>query len=353
MERPSTPNDDNDQLFTDALEEHSTLHLSSLTKSNQSYTSTSQDAGTKSPPRNHREDEDARVKTRFMEQKKGKTRMGDADEPTANSGPGTEIASSKSSQDTIEDVLMSSEEEAPYPLITSIQDPQQRIDPEHFHLYNLALSNLWSIRELHHRIAPKPPIFVYCSLMLPWVLATLLDRPVQDTIAKMTPALLTGFKRVTIKFANLPTLVPNTRIMSSDTPLQGFLIGSVQAPELEKIEDYINLADHTQDVVEVEVQVKHGQRQIVGAYVYTWTGALKALEDKGWDPVGYLEKGFTKESSPVQSSTPASSMSASKKQRSIEDSLQEAMEESTILSSRAFLPPREVVGLRVGSRKKL
>lgn len=176
------------------------------------------------------------------------------------------------------------------------------MNPEFVHIYNLALIHSWTKREIYRGVAPVPPVFLYCSLMLPWVLAKVMGATPEKTTTYMVPAMLKGFSRVTLKHALLPTLVPNSAAISSDKPLQGFLLGCMKDWALKKIEEYIDMADHEQDVGEVEVETPDGERVIVAAYVYVWSGPLSALEDKSWDPVEYMKSGSEQKSSQLSQS---------------------------------------------------
>jgi len=71
--------------------------------------------------------------------------------------------------------------------------------------------------------------------MLPCVLAKIIDVSAEYAVTHIVPALLSGFSRVTVKSALLWTLVPNTRMMSSRRPLQGFLLGSVKVWAVERL----------------------------------------------------------------------------------------------------------------------
>lgn len=82
--------------------------------------------------------------------------------------------------------------------------PQKQIDPEDLRLYSLALKNKWPKRKLYHLIVPIVPIFVYGSLMLPWVLARILGTDtrangVEETTKYVTRANLRDHFRVTVK----------------------------------------------------------------------------------------------------------------------------------------------------------
>jgi hypothetical protein len=188
------------------------------------------------------------------------------------------------------------------PFPNAIQDPKDLINPDFVRIYNLALTHRWTKREIYRGVAPVPPVFLYCSLMLPWVLAKVMGATSEKTTTYMVPAILKGFSRVTLKHALLPTLVPNSATMSSDKLLQGFLLGCMKDWALKKIEGYIDMADHEQDVVEVEVETPDGERIIVAAYVYVWNGPLSALEDKSWDPVEYMKSGSEQKSSQLSKS---------------------------------------------------
>jgi hypothetical protein len=176
---------------------------------------------------------------------------------------------------------------------TLSQQDRQQIDPEHSRLYCLALNNRWPRHELYHQIVPTPLVFVYCSLMLPWVMAKVLGAEVEQTIAYMTSASLRGFSHATVKYAKLPTIVRGTSESQShpEGNVQGLLVGSLKEWALKRIEEYSVLENHERDVVEVEVTTTSGEKIMVAAYAYVWSGSSTLLEDRVWDPVEYMKGG--------------------------------------------------------------
>ncbi|KAF2031134.1 hypothetical protein EK21DRAFT_111174 [Setomelanomma holmii] len=165
------------------------------------------------------------------------------------------------------------------------------IDPEHARLYCLALNNLWPRSELYRQIVPTPPVFVYCSLMLPWVMAQVLGANTEQTTTYMTPAILRNYSRATVKYAELPTIVRRRAgsTASDKDDIQGMLLGSPRDWALGRIEEYTALDNHERDVVEVEVTTDNGEKIVVAAYAHVWVGNSILLEDKIWDPVEYMK----------------------------------------------------------------
>lgn len=157
---------------------------------------------------------------------------------------------------------------------------QTQSNPESVRLYNLASANRWTRRELYRHIAPQVPIFVHCTLILPWVLASVLGIEAEKVIPLLTPAtLVSGFERKVVKSAELPTIVESSRGRYATSKVQGMLLGCVQDCMLRKIEEDIGMDNHKQDVVEVEIKTTSGEAVVVAAYTYVWNGPLSALED--------------------------------------------------------------------------
>ena len=159
-----------------------------------------------------------------------------------------------------------------------------RRSTESLRIYNLAYTNRWSRRELYHQIAPNPPIFLYCSLMLPWVTATVINVESMETaLCYMTAAKLSHFSRALGKFDQRPTIVAK-----KGGEVQGMLLGSVKHWALKKIEEHIGLRNHERDALEVEVATDSGEKIVVVAYVFVWSGEKGVLDDTGWSPEKYM-----------------------------------------------------------------
>ncbi|KAF2252185.1 hypothetical protein BU26DRAFT_252439 [Trematosphaeria pertusa] len=169
------------------------------------------------------------------------------------------------------------------------EDSKKRIDPEDLRLYGLALNNRWSTRQLYHHVAPEVPIFVYGSLMLPWVVAKVLGivegtKGVEETTKRMTRATLRCHFRVTIKLENTPTIVKTKK----EAAVDGMLLGRLDPQMASKIEEYIGPGEHRKQLEEVEVETDSGETIIVCAYMYVWKGSTDALIPKSWTPMDYM-----------------------------------------------------------------
>lgn len=169
--------------------------------------------------------------------------------------------------------------------------PQKEIHPEDLRLFRKALDNRYTLRQLYHFIVPGIPIFLYCPLMLPWVLATVLDVPDPkaagaDKMAQlMTRAILCKHVRKCIRHTHRPTL---ERTRNPKDMVEGILfVGGVENA-IKAMEDYIGIDDHSQDVREVEVVLADGGTRLVAAYVYVWTGRKSLIESNYWDPTEYM-----------------------------------------------------------------
>jgi hypothetical protein len=132
-------------------------------------------------------------------------------------------------------------------------------------------------------------------------MAKVLGVEVEQTITYMTPASLRGFSRATVKYAELPTIVRGTseRQSNPEANVQGLLLGSLKEWALKRIEEYSVLENHERDVVEVEVITTGGEKIMVAAYAYVWSGSSTLLEDKVWDPVEYMKGGEQDPATPM------------------------------------------------------
>ncbi|KAF2733572.1 hypothetical protein EJ04DRAFT_564965 [Polyplosphaeria fusca] len=175
--------------------------------------------------------------------------------------------------------------------------PQKQVHPEDVRLYCLAYTNRWTMQEMRHLTAWEVPIFIYCPLMLPWVMSTVLEVPdralkgAEDMAKLMTPATLRNYVRPTIMYTHRPTAVQST----GDVTLEGFLFAGVSSTATERIEFYIGLEDHSRATVEVEIELDSLEKVLVAAYVYVWKGPASLLLPQAWDPVEYMLRVTTDE----------------------------------------------------------
>lgn len=167
---------------------------------------------------------------------------------------------------------------------------KSNINPEDLRLYSLALHNRWPKRELHHHIAPYVPIFVYNSLMLPWVLARVLGMSsrgtagIEETATYVTRATLRHHFRVVVRADQSPTIVKT----KEDAAVDGMLIAGLRPDAAEKIQEYIGLSHHKKNLEEVEIVAREGDQITVCAFVYVWKEDRKLLEAKNWSPMDYM-----------------------------------------------------------------
>ncbi|KAF1994942.1 hypothetical protein P154DRAFT_581374 [Amniculicola lignicola CBS 123094] len=167
---------------------------------------------------------------------------------------------------------------------------KKKIHSEDLRLYSLALNNRWTRRELFRHIVPDVPVFVYCPLILPWVLAKVIHLAdsaktgAEQTAKYMTRAALRGYFRTMMKYVGRPTIVRTRK----EAAVDGMLITGLLEDGRKKIEMYIGLNDHRRDVVEVEVEATDAEKIIVAAYTYVWKGPMNMLEPKHWTPMDYM-----------------------------------------------------------------
>ncbi|KAF2258282.1 hypothetical protein CC78DRAFT_127084 [Lojkania enalia] len=111
-----------------------------------------------------------------------------------------------------------------------------------------------------HLIDHEVPIFVYYPLMLPWVLATVLDlcdaKGAEDTAKNMTCATLHHYFRTVIKFTYRPTVLQTKR----EAMVDGILVAGSSKEQIARIEAYIDIEDHSKEIEEVEIQLADGAK---------------------------------------------------------------------------------------------
>ncbi|KAF2873664.1 hypothetical protein BDV95DRAFT_592990 [Massariosphaeria phaeospora] len=172
------------------------------------------------------------------------------------------------------------------------KNAEPKLNPEDLRLYSLALNNRLSKKHLYSQLGPDAPVFVYCSLMLPWVLAKVLNvkeaNQIEQATTYMTRATLQHHFRTSIKYAGLPTIVRTQKPAAVD----GMLIFGLQPIAAAKIEEYIGLEQHSKRVMEVQIETNEGEEVTIAAHVYVWKGPLSALEPKSWTPMEYMRSGL-------------------------------------------------------------
>jgi len=298
-ERPLSPDDDS-QPFTDALEQQNTTPHATLPGSSSSSINLPYKERLAKPERTEQQNRTfIKYHSRGRNSTTGMSKRPDQNESTTSQETDSlsRADSGVSPQKSTQNAHAKNKNEVPFP--SAIQDPKRLIDPDFVRIYNLALTHRWTRREVYRGVASDAPVFLYCSLMLPWVLAKVMGATPEKTASYMIPAMLRGYSRVTLKHVSLPTLIPDS---SSKKPLHGFLLGCMKDWALRKIEEYIDMTDHEQDVVGVEVETANGERMIVATQVYVYSGPLAAVDDKSWDPVEYMKRGDQQKSLLVSSS---------------------------------------------------
>lgn len=169
-------------------------------------------------------------------------------------------------------------------------DLKKQIHPEDLRLYSLALKHRWSKREVYHEIAPNVPMFVYCPLMLPWVLAKVLGlqgiEGTEETATHMTRATLRHHFRTMIKYEDRPTIVHSKK----ETAVDGILIAGLQNKAYAGIEEYIGPEQHSKEIEEVEIELANDEKLIVAAHVYVWNESVSLLEATHWTPLDFMRR---------------------------------------------------------------
>ncbi|PSN66034.1 hypothetical protein BS50DRAFT_588815 [Corynespora cassiicola Philippines] len=171
------------------------------------------------------------------------------------------------------------------------EPPKKKIDQESLRLYSKTMATRWEQAELYTMITPTTPIFVYCTLMLPWVLARVLNITDYDGIEEMigytTRATLQSYFRTQVKTAGMPTIVHTTQ----EAAVDGILIGGLEPHAMAKIDTYIGPGLLKKETVEVEIELRDGNKVKVAALTYVWDGPMETLEAKHWTPLDFMRDG--------------------------------------------------------------
>ncbi|KAF1957976.1 hypothetical protein CC80DRAFT_503514 [Byssothecium circinans] len=167
--------------------------------------------------------------------------------------------------------------------------PRPRIHQEDLRLYSLALNNKWTKQEIYRNISSETPFFVYDSLLLPWVLATVLDpnrttQGFEEAARHATRATLHKHFRVVISLDQTPTVVKS----KSEATVDGMLVGGLTAEMAARIDGYTRSGQLRKELEEVEIETSQGEKIYVAAYVYVWKASTKLLEAKDWSPLEYM-----------------------------------------------------------------
>lgn len=157
-------------------------------------------------------------------------------------------------------------------------------------MYSLALKHRWTKQEVYREITTNVPMFVYCPLMLPWVLAKVLGlkgrEGAEETVTHMTRATLRHHFRTMIKYQGRPTIVYSKR----ETAVDGILIAGLQKKAYAQIEEYIGPEQHSKEIEEVEIELVNDEKLIVAAHVYVWNESVSLLEATHWTPLDFMKR---------------------------------------------------------------
>lgn len=116
-----------------------------------------------------------------------------------------------------------------------------------------------------------PPLFFYGTLMDPDVLGLVVGRPVAD--CALEPAILRGWRRVGVRGASYPMLVP-----APGGKVEGRLWRGASSADLERLDAYEGPAWR---LVLVEVELTSGERVAASVYLVI-EGALEST-DEPWE----------------------------------------------------------------------
>ena len=165
---------------------------------------------------------------------------------------------------------------------------KKKLHPEDLRLYSLALNNRWPKRDFYQQIATDVPVFVYCTLMLPWVLARVLGlqgiEGTEEATKHMTRAMLRRHFRTTIKYQARLTIVHSEKA----TAVDGILIAGLRGEAYARVEEYIGTKQRSKVVEEVEIELANNEKVNVGAFVYVWNKPLSHLEPTHWTPLDFM-----------------------------------------------------------------
>ena len=178
--------------------------------------------------------------------------------------------------------------------------------------YAFALSNHLTAETISKlsSTAHKPPLFVYGSLMLPSLLARIINSPLSpsELALQMTPAVLHGYSRHAVRYADYPAVVVDHASASTSTPtatttlrapsqVTGFLVFGLTPSQRKSIDRFESgLYNLTRAKVEIELLGDRGSSKTeVEAEVYVWGGDrddLLEAEEKSWSFEAFLGSGM-------------------------------------------------------------
>lgn len=145
---------------------------------------------------------------------------------------------------------------------------------------------------------PVNPLFVYGSLMVPAIVANVIDKPgggVSEGKIKsmMTPATLVGFQRFSIK----NTIFPAVLDAFSGTSVEGLILFGLTSAQRGRIDNFEG-GRYSREAHDVRITLASGKEEIIEADVYVWArdrSELKEQSEKVWSFEEFVKTGFCKE----------------------------------------------------------
>ncbi|KAF2809083.1 uncharacterized protein BDZ99DRAFT_499402 [Mytilinidion resinicola] len=146
-------------------------------------------------------------------------------------------------------------------------------------LLQRAQTNRFTAYDLRGFVAlSEPPIFLFGSVMFPWVLSMVLEHDDPRQIAElMTPGIIRGYEAYEIEHAYNTTLVPSS---NQTKQLNGLVLFGLSQAGVEAVENYLGLDPPSylrKDIADVEISLSGGETRTIGAVCYPWNGARTLL----------------------------------------------------------------------------
>ncbi len=145
---------------------------------------------------------------------------------------------------------------------------------------------------------PVNPLFVYGSLMIPAIVANVIDRPdgrMNEGIIKsmMTAATLGGFQRFAIK----NTIFPAVLDAFSGTSVEGLILFGLTSAQRGRIDNFEG-GRYSREAHDVRITLASGKEEIIEADVYVWArdrSELQEHKERVWSLEEFVQTEFCKE----------------------------------------------------------
>ncbi|KAF2489638.1 hypothetical protein BU16DRAFT_161585 [Lophium mytilinum] len=146
-------------------------------------------------------------------------------------------------------------------------------------LLQQAMANQFSAYDLRGFVAlAEPPMFLFGSIMFPWVLNMVLELDDPRQMAQlMTPGNIRGYEAYEIEHAYNTTIIPSGH---PGKQVKGLVLCGLNEVGVEAVEDYLGLDPPSylrKELADVEITLSGGEKRTIGAVCYPWDGARTLL----------------------------------------------------------------------------